>query len=138
MAEMYTTLTLLLAAGHAADAVVADGRVLDVSKAEQRLEHIHHRADVLGAALSVEACMRRTRLRGESERLVDGQRREVYVVLGRVHQVAAVVLRHRRGREGVVADVAMHGVVLAALVGKRLEERRAATARAAEDNCRGT
>jgi hypothetical protein len=134
---MHTTLTLLLTAGHAADAVVADGRVLDVPEAKQRLEHIHHRADVLGATLSVEARMRRTRLRGKAERLVDGQRREVDVVLGRVHEVAAVVLRHRLGREGVVADVAMHGVVLAALIGKRLQERRAATARTAEDNCRG-
>ena len=84
--------------------------------------------DVVLPAFSVCSRVRGTSLGCEPDRFLDGEGREVDVVLRRVLDVTAIISGDLLGGQGVVVDIALNFVVGIALVCEHLEERRASGA----------
>ena len=60
--------------------------------------------------------MRCTHLGCKAESFVDGKRREMYVVLGGVNNIATVMFGDIFWCEGVIMDIPFHEMILGALV----------------------
>lgn len=96
-------------------------------------EHVRDVLDVLLTRL-VQARARRTRPGSEFERLLDGKRGEVHVVLGGILDVSTVVLVDLLRGKRVVLNIALDRMILAALIRERLQQRGAPSARTAQYN----
>ena len=94
-----------------------------MAETKHGLDDVNNVRDVLLARLFIQTGPRRTGLRSKAERLVDGKRREVHVVLWAVLHVAAIPFFNVFGAEGIIPHVAVDGMELPALVCEGLEER---------------
>ena len=93
-----------------------------MAKTKDGRQDLYNRLVVLLARAALNAIAGRASLRREPERLLDGQRGEVHIVLGTVLHVAAEVFLDFGRREGMVMHLALDAVKFRPQVGEHLEE----------------
>ena len=118
--------TLAFSSRHSSYRRRADLGVLGVRDAEHAKEQLHHVLVEGLFGLTGEELAGDLELEREQERLSDGERCGVIVVLLVVDHFAAVAFAHLAGGDAAVRDVSVHGEVAEPVVGDRLEEGRAA------------
>jgi hypothetical protein len=119
---------LLFAPGHAGDGCVTHNSILCMIQVEYGLDVVRGGPHKLRARLVLDTRVWSAHLRRKGQSLLDGQRREVDVILGAVHHVATIVSTDLRGRERVVVYLAFDSMELAMTIGKRLQEGAASRA----------
>ena len=114
--------TLLLTTGNSANASVSDEGLSGVAKAKDGYEDIGYFLDKLVSCLTLRSGVGRTSLGGEPDRFLDGQGREMNVVLWGVLDVAAIMSGDLFGGKGIIVNIALDVVVGITLVCEHLEE----------------
>ncbi len=96
-----------------------------MSQTENGLDDVRCSIHVMTTRVPLKAIVRCTHLGRKTESFIDGKCGEMYVVLGRVVNIAAVVLGNVSWSERVVMDFAIHAIIFGALVGKYFQQRTA-------------
>ena len=95
----------------------------------QTKNSLHNVGDIFHVTTTrPQAIVRCTHLGREAESFLDGKRGKMYVVLGGVDDIPAIVLGNVFRCEGVIMHFTFHKMILGALVGERFQERAASRA----------
>lgn len=125
--------TLLLSTTDTTDGVVSNIRIERVPQTQNGGGQGSHEVCVLSTGLG-DSGLGCTCCSGEGEGLSDGEGGEMDIVLGAILHVATIVLSDFLRRQGIVMDIAINVVVLAALVGQILEEGATSRSRTPQDH----
>lgn len=107
-----------------------------MTKAEDSGKDIGDFFDVVVPALTIRSSMWGTSLGRKPNRFLDGEGREMNIVLGGVLDVTTVMSGDFVGSQRIVMDITPDVVVGVALVCEHFEECRASRSRAAQNNWR--
>jgi len=117
--------SFLLTARDATNPGIANKGLPHMTKSENSGEDVSDGFDVVVPALTICSCVWGTSLGGEPNRFLDGEGREMDVILGGVLNVTAIMGGDLLGSQGTEVDISLDIVVCIALVCEHLEECRA-------------
>src|SRR5882762_5444198 len=105
-----------------------------MSQTENGLHVVRCSIHVMTTRVPLKAIVRCTHFGGKAESFIDGKCGEMYGVLGRVDDIAAVVLGNIFWSERVIMYFTIHAIIFGALVGKCFQQRTASRAWATQND----